>query len=54
LIFSNISKYEPFHAARLGTDIATIPPDVIRKMVKHSLTDKGIQSFLLDWKKVKK
>jgi len=47
----------PIHvieAARLGADIATIPPDVIRKMVKHPLTDVGIQSFLNDWKKVKK
>lgn len=47
----------PIHvieAARLGADIATIPPEVIRKMVKHPLTDKGIQSFLNDWKKVKK
>ena len=47
----------PIHvieAARLGADIATIPPDVIRKMVKHPLTDVGIQSFLTDWKKVKK
>ena len=47
----------PIHvidAARIGADIATIPPAVIRKMVKHSLTDVGIQSFLNDWKKVKK
>jgi len=47
----------PIHvidSARLGADIATIPPGIIRKMVKHSLTDKGIQSFLSDWKKVKK
>ena len=47
----------PIHvinAARLGADIATIPPTVIKKMVKHSLTDKGIQSFLADWEKVKK
>ena len=47
----------PIHvieAARLGADIATVPPGVIRKMVKHSLTDKGIKSFLDDWKKVKK
>jgi len=47
----------PIHviqAARLGADIATIPPEVIRKMVKHSLTDAGIQSFLKDWQKVKK
>ena len=47
----------PIHvidAARLGADIATIPPDVIRKMVKHSLTDVGIKKFSDDWEKVKK
>ena len=47
----------PIHvidAARLGADIATIPPGIIRKMVKHSLTDIGIKRFLDDWKKVKK
>jgi transaldolase len=47
----------PIHviqAARLGADIATVPPEVIRKMAKHSLTDIGIQKFLKDWEKVKK
>ena len=47
----------PIHviqAARLGADIATVPPDIIRKMAKHSLTDVGIKRFLDDWKKVKK
>ena len=47
----------PIHviqAARIGADIATVPPGVIRKMVKHSLTDKGIKMFSDDWKKVKK
>jgi transaldolase len=47
----------PIHvieAARLGADIATIPPEIIRKMVKHPLTDVGIERFLADWKKVKK
>ena len=47
----------PIHvidAARLGADIATIPPDVIKKMVKHHLTDDGIKKFLSDWEKVKK
>ena len=47
----------PIHvidAARLGADIATIPPSVIRKMVKHPLTEIGINKFLSDWKKVKK
>jgi len=47
----------PIHviqAARLGAHIATIPPGIIRKMVKHSLTDVGIERFLDDWIKVKK
>jgi transaldolase len=47
----------PIHvieAAQLGADIATVPPGIIRKMVKHSLTDVGIENFLKDWKKVKK
>ena len=47
----------PIHvidAARLGANIATVPPGIIRKMVKHSLTDVGIKRFLDDWKKVKK
>jgi transaldolase len=47
----------PIHviqAARIGADISTIPPDVIRKMVSHSLTDVGIKKFLRDWEKVKK
>ncbi len=47
----------PIHvidAARLGADIATIPPKVLHKMVGHTLTDKGIKSFLEDWKHVKK
>jgi transaldolase len=47
----------PIHvidAARLGADIATVPPAVIRKMVKHSLTDVGIKKFLDDWEKVEK
>jgi len=47
----------PIHviqAARRGAHIATIPPSVVRKMVKHSLTDVGIERFLKDWEKVKK
>jgi transaldolase len=47
----------PIHviqAARIGADIATVPPNIIKKMAKHSLTDVGIESFLKDWEKVKK
>ena len=38
-------------AAKIGADVATAPPDVIRKMAGHPLTDKGLAAFLEDWKK---
>jgi len=40
-------------AARLGADIATMPPAVLFSLAKHPLTDKGIEMFLADWEKVK-
>lgn len=46
----------PMHvveAALMGADISTIPFKVIEQMMKHPLTDKGIDSFLADWEKVK-
>lgn len=44
----------PMHiveAALIGADVATIPFKVIQQLVKHPLTDKGLESFLSDWKK---
>jgi len=41
-------------AALIGADIATIPFKVIEQLAKHPLTDKGIEMFLADWKKVPK
>ncbi|MEM1140373.1 MAG: fructose-6-phosphate aldolase [Pseudomonadota bacterium] len=44
----------PLHvrdAARLGADVATLPPDVLRKLISHPLTDKGLDAFLADWAK---
>ncbi|QMU57906.1 MAG: fructose-6-phosphate aldolase [Boseongicola sp.] len=38
-------------AAKIGADVATAPPDVIRKMALHPLTDKGLEGFLKDWEK---
>jgi transaldolase len=38
-------------AAKLGADVATLPPGVIRAMYNHPLTDKGLQAFLDDWAK---
>jgi transaldolase len=45
----------PLHvldAALIGADIATIPFSVIKQLVNHPLTDKGIEKFLADWKKI--
>jgi len=45
----------PLHvleAALAGADIATIPYKVIQQLIKHPLTDIGIERFLEDWKKV--
>jgi transaldolase len=45
----------PIHvieAALAGAHVATIPPSVIEQLVKHPLTDIGIQRFLADWEKV--
>jgi transaldolase len=38
-------------AAMIGADVATIPPAVLRALVKHPLTDKGLEQFLADWRK---
>ncbi|HEX8650375.1 MAG TPA: fructose-6-phosphate aldolase [Pyrinomonadaceae bacterium] len=48
------SMRHPIHvveAARMGADIATIPFKTIEQLLKHPLTDKGLDQFLADWKK---
>ena len=48
------SVRHPMHvveAARLGAQVATVPPNVLRSMFKHPLTDKGLAAFLDDWAK---
>lgn len=40
-------------AAKLGADICTMPPEILDKLIKHPLTDIGIEKFLEDWEKVK-
>jgi transaldolase len=50
------SLRHPLHvidAALAGADVATIPFKVLDQMIKHPLTDKGIDAFLKDWEKVK-
>jgi transaldolase len=46
----------PLHvidAAKAGADIATVPTKILKAMAGHPLTDRGIEMFLEDWKKVK-
>jgi transaldolase len=38
-------------AARIGADVMTAPPDVIKKLAAHPLTDKGLEQFMKDWEK---
>lgn len=44
----------PMHlveAAKLGAGVATLPPAVIRQLLRHPLTDQGLEAFLADWRK---
>ena len=51
------SVRHPLHmleAARMGADVATVPFKVIDQLLKHPLTDIGLEKFLADWEKVPK
>jgi transaldolase len=46
------SVRHPIHvvqAAKLGAHVATLPPNVLRMLYNHPLTDKGLAAFLKDW-----
>ena len=49
LVASIRSTTHLLESARLGADVATMPPDVIKKLFGHPLTDKGLAAFLKDW-----
>jgi transaldolase len=36
----------------IGADVATLPPDVLKKLLLHPLTDRGLEQFLADWGKL--
>jgi len=51
------SVRHPLHiieAGKIGAQIVTLPPDILARMIKHPLTDKGLATFLGDWEKLKK
>ena len=48
------SVRHPIHvveSAKMGADVVTLPPAVLRQMFNHPLTDKGLSAFLADWAK---
>jgi transaldolase len=48
------SVRHPVHvleAAKIGADVMTAPPSVIKQLFKHPLTEKGLEAFLADWSK---
>ncbi|MEC7489744.1 MAG: fructose-6-phosphate aldolase [Pseudomonadota bacterium] len=49
LVASVRSPTHVVEAAKIGADVATVPPGVLRQLFKHPLTDSGLQSFLSDW-----
>lgn len=47
----------PIHvieSAKMGADVVTLPPEILDKMIRHPLSDKGLDLFLSDWKKLEK
>lgn len=51
LVASVRSPIHVHEAAKMGADVMTAPPSVIRQLVKHPLTDNGLKAFLADWEK---
>jgi transaldolase len=51
LVASVRGPHHVVEAAKLGADVSTLPPAVLRAMYKHPLTDKGLDAFLADWAK---
>tara|TARA_E500000178_G_scaffold306633_1_gene318994 strand:+ start:373 stop:1029 length:657 start_codon:yes stop_codon:yes gene_type:complete len=51
LVASIRSPLQVSQVAQMGADVATIPPKIIKQMIRHPLTDSGLDSFMEDWKK---
>ena len=51
LVASIRNPLQVSQAAQMGADVATIPPKIIKQMIKHPLTDIGLDSFMEDWRK---
>lgn len=51
LVASVRSPLHIIESAKIGADVITAPPSVIKQLVNHPLTDKGLAAFTDDWKK---
>ncbi|MEK9645148.1 MAG: fructose-6-phosphate aldolase [Alphaproteobacteria bacterium] len=51
LVASIRSPMHIVEAAKMGADVCTVPPGVLRQLVKHPLTDSGLAAFVADWAK---
>jgi len=52
LLASSIRHPQHFYmAAKSGADASTVPYNVIKQLIDHPLTDKGLTKFVEDWKK---
>jgi transaldolase len=49
LVASIRSPMHVIDSAQLGADVVTLPPNVLRQLFKHPLTDSGLKAFLADW-----
>ncbi len=52
VLAASIRSLQHVHQCALaGADVATVPPKILRQLVEHPLTDKGLAAFLADWEK---
>ncbi|HET6469123.1 MAG TPA: fructose-6-phosphate aldolase [Geminicoccaceae bacterium] len=51
LVASVRSPAHVIESAKMGAHVATLPPPVLRSLINHPLTDKGIAGFLKDWER---
>lgn len=51
LVASVRSPLHVVQAGKMGAHVATLPPKVLKQMISHPLTDKGLEAFLKDWEK---
>lgn len=52
ILAASVRTINHVHAvALIGADVATVPPATLKALVRHPLTDKGLETFLADWAK---